>query len=557
MESFEPRQLMAGDLVSSFGAGGTVALTQNPTHVFTQRDGRIVVVRDGDNGATPSIRRFLPDGTPDASFPADALLEQLTARLDDIGKFAMDDADRLLVGGANKLARVTPGGRIDPTFGKRGVIHLAYWPREIAVLDNGAIVTTGEVSSGGDELFFGEHFLTLLTPEGRIDTRFGGGDGTIEIGQTSRDDPFTSSLMYASDIVNEQIVSLPNDRFLYLSQMSVTGAQPNTNAIGATVIRLADGSVDTTFNFDRTNVLTQDFTNRFVNGEGRSRDGRLLDGAMARPDGSIDFIYTPVALGPAGSKIGTLTPDGSITNVRDFGDDASHWPIRDPRTGALYLPDAQGTSITRFTAAGVEEGTLAVALPDPGGAWVPLAFASDGNLIAGYHDVDNNPILLGKIHATDAPTGTFWGGPIRAARATSYRFTVTWDDPDGIDASTLSSRAIVIDLPDGSTRTAVFESATPSTDADTVVATYHLRSADGAWDASDNGRYQVRLRGKQVADNTGQRALGRVMGEFFVDVAPGPVIAFVPPRAMTLAPRAASSVVAVRSLLKDEDDALA
>src|SRR5215204_2783584 len=139
-ESLEVRRLMAGDPVASFGGDGTVALTENPSHAFTQSDGRIVVVRDGDNGATPSVRRFLPDGTLDASFPAPALLEQLEARLGDIGKFSMDAADRLLVGGAGKLARVTPGGRIDPTFGKRGVIHLAYSPRKIAVLDSGAIV---------------------------------------------------------------------------------------------------------------------------------------------------------------------------------------------------------------------------------------------------------------------------------------------------------------------------------------------------------------------------------------------------------------------------------
>ena len=46
-----------------------------------------------------------------------------------------------------------------------------------------------------------------------------------------------------------------------------------------------------------------------------------------------------------------------------------------------------------------------------------------------------------------------------------------------------------------------------------------IRAADAAlWDADDNGRYQVRLRGKHVADTTGRRATRRVLGSFYVDV---------------------------------------
>jgi hypothetical protein len=142
---------------------------------------------------------------------------------------------------------------------------------------------------------------------------------------------------------------------------------------------------------------------------------------------------------------------------------------------------------------------------------------------------------------------------------------ITWDDPDGIDVSTLASRAIVVDLPNGKTATAVFESATPATDAQTVVATYHLRApGDGVWDfghfgvGNDVGRYTVRLRGKHVADTTGQRAIGRVMGQFFVDIEPGLVTVFGggAADAIVARPTASSSIVAPTSPLKDELDPL-
>jgi hypothetical protein len=40
----------------------------------------------------------------------------------------------------------------------------------------------------------------------------------------------------------------------------------------------------------------------------------------------------------------------------------------------LYVASANGSSITRYSADGVEEQTFSVALPDAGGTWTPMAF---------------------------------------------------------------------------------------------------------------------------------------------------------------------------------------
>ena len=550
---------MAGELVASFGDGGTLDLPLRPFSVFTQHDGRFIVTRNNSAATGPYIERFLPDGTPDASFNSE-LLGQIQARIGWMEKVTMDAADRLLISSGAGLARVTAGGRLDKTFGKNGVIHLAYRPRAIAVLDGGEIVTTGQINRGDDNLRFDDHVMTLLTPDGRIDTRFDA-DGTRVVFQAKYERPPGDEVVYQSGVEAEQIVSLPNGRVLYLHQVHVSGSQTDgfSRGIGGRAFRLADGSIDTAFTFDRTNVLTQESVDQFVAGEAVSRDGALVDSTRTMPDGSVQFFFAPspgVTTETPVTHIATLTPDGTITNARAFADMLAA-PIRDPQTGALNV--SNGKSITRLTPAGVEEGTFTLALPEPTGSWSAMGFGSDGNVIASFLGSDIERGQLGKLHATDAPTGTFWGGPIRRARGAAYRFTVTWDDPDGIDVSTLASRTIVVDLPDLSTRTAVFESATPSTNADSVVATYHLRAPDGVWDAADNGRCQVRLRGKHVADTTGQRATGRVMGEFYVDIDPTPVTGFGAGREQVAAPQARPSVAItpVRQLLDEENDALA
>jgi len=110
---------MAGELVASFGDGGTLDLPLRPFSVFTQHDGRFIVTRNNSAATGPYIERFLPDGTPDASFNSE-LLGQIQARIGWMEKVTMDAADRLLISSGAGLARVTPGGRLDKSFGKTG-----------------------------------------------------------------------------------------------------------------------------------------------------------------------------------------------------------------------------------------------------------------------------------------------------------------------------------------------------------------------------------------------------------------------------------------------------
>ena len=205
---------MAGDLVSSFGGGdGSVPLSQNPSHAFTQNDGRIIVARIAFGGDLTDLRRFLPDGSADDSFDGDTLMQALDARVGTVTSVTMDDAGRLLFASDTALARVTQGGRIDRTFGKRGVIHIGFAARRIAVLDTGAIVITGNIKNGDSEFATFAEKMTLLTPDGAIDTRFDR-DGTLDVGQTSLDRPSSTTLMYFSEVTREQFFSMSSGRIL-------------------------------------------------------------------------------------------------------------------------------------------------------------------------------------------------------------------------------------------------------------------------------------------------------------------------------------------------------
>jgi hypothetical protein len=213
-ESLEPRNLLAGQLVASFGDAGTTALPRVPTQVFNLTDGNILVAAIGGSAA-PSLARVTADGAADASFPSSTLLQTLAARIGTIRKLAIDSQNRLLAWGAGigaapvpALARVTPGGRIDRTFGKRGVIHLPFEPEgnaNLFALNDGRVVVTGSTEQYDDSETDSRPWdMTVLATNGRIDTRFGGsGNGIISLGEISFSS--LSYLPYSRRVSEEQV----------------------------------------------------------------------------------------------------------------------------------------------------------------------------------------------------------------------------------------------------------------------------------------------------------------------------------------------------------------
>jgi uncharacterized delta-60 repeat protein len=168
---------MQGDLDPSFGNGGTVihplgALSFDEADaVATQPDGKLVV--GGLANRQRAVFRLTSSGDLDRTFgggdgiaptPGEAPAKDVALAPD--GSIVTGGRS----GGNFYLARLTPDGSPDPSFGNGGVVVPALGvaePQAIAVQANGRIVVAGTKQ--------GNFFLARFRPTGSLDPAFGAG----------------------------------------------------------------------------------------------------------------------------------------------------------------------------------------------------------------------------------------------------------------------------------------------------------------------------------------------------------------------------------------------
>jgi uncharacterized delta-60 repeat protein len=235
---FVARYTADGILDRTFGAGGGMVpfnfsdrVNEVARRVLVQPDQKILV--SGDDGNSPQIARFNPDGTVDTSFGKGGIASSAFGPRDTMA-LALQPDGKILVGGQIgvfglpgrgyqdfDVQRFTAGGQIDPSFGDGGTVITDFTGRDdavsgLAVLGDGRIVAAG--TSG----------LARYNADGSIDTTFGGGDG--KVGDAPDDPAFTA---------DGGIAVLPDGRLL------VAGHDAQ---FGIAVARyLGDGTPDTTF----------------------------------------------------------------------------------------------------------------------------------------------------------------------------------------------------------------------------------------------------------------------------------------------------------------------
>ena len=175
------RLLPDGTLDVSFGHnGGTVTTLFEPggpsnraiiKEMAVQPDGRIVLVGASVRYDNPTqhllFLRYLPDGTPDASFgdagqvlfPDMGVGEALTVMPD----------GKLLAAAQGKLVRLVSSGRLDPTFGSGGVLGpgVPGWVLDMALQPDGNVVLGFSPDSDGG---IG---VARIHPDGTPDLGFG------------------------------------------------------------------------------------------------------------------------------------------------------------------------------------------------------------------------------------------------------------------------------------------------------------------------------------------------------------------------------------------------
>ena len=87
-----------------------------------------------------------------------------------IGALALQPDGKIIAGAGTTLARFTPNGTLDTTFGGDGQVTAAFEVAALALQPDGKIVTAGNADDN-----FG---LARYNPNGTLDTTFSG-DGTV------------------------------------------------------------------------------------------------------------------------------------------------------------------------------------------------------------------------------------------------------------------------------------------------------------------------------------------------------------------------------------------
>ncbi|MEB3333617.1 MAG: NPCBM/NEW2 domain-containing protein [Cyanobacteriota bacterium] len=112
-----------------------------------------------------------------------------------------------------------------------------------------------------------------------------------------------------------------------------------------------------------------------------------------------------------------------------------------------------------------------------------------------------NPPDPGSDHSP--PTAVLTADNLSTAPISTYTFTVTYEDPSGVNINTIDSQDIVVYGPNQLySQRASLVAVNQGVNANTVMASYSIPSPGETWDSADNGSYLVILRPNEVEDNS-------------------------------------------------------
>ena len=265
---------------TSFGQGGIVT-TDFSGHgdvanaVAVQGDGKIVVagyaVPPSGIHSDFALARYNPDGSLDTSFGIGGRVRTDFGALSDDDVLALaiqSDGKIVAVGSVGEhmgLARYTPSGQLDPTFGTSGVVTVSNLPlaNGVALTPSGGILVAG--SSAGDFM------LVRFGPTGTLDTGF----GTLGV--------VTSDLGGGDDFAEDLTVDAAG-------RIIVVGRATSPTILDMALARYnPDGTLDTSFANHGT--LTADFHGRGEFGQDVALDsaGRIIAAGYTANGSNTEF----------------------------------------------------------------------------------------------------------------------------------------------------------------------------------------------------------------------------------------------------------------------------
>ena len=123
------------------------------------------------------------------------------------------------------------------------------------------------------------------------------------------------------------------------------------------------------------------------------------------------------------------------------------------------------------------------------------------------------------IFSSPIPTaGGLVAANVTTGRGTTYSFTVSFYDDQGINITSIDGSDIRVTGPGGFNQLATLVSVTPAGNGSPRTATYQIIPPGGAWNSADNGTYTIALEANQVFDTDGNPVGAISLGSFLASL---------------------------------------
>ena len=520
IETIESRLLLsAGQLDPYFGDDGVTTIAMPAGAVAELHDlealpdGRALGV--GTSNSRLIFARLLYDGRPDPSFGGtsgapvgvvDTGLPGSAGLIEWVGK------GRFVFASGSRLVRFNSDGSVDPTFtqDEPSRYKFSFQTADIDVQPDGKILLAGRYK--GTAAKPGHFAVARLNGNGTRDRGFGTG-GVADFFQHTNSPAnavraMPNGAIFVAGGINH---GYPTDLDEYTRQdMICMKLRP-------------DGSPDASYGISGVGKMT-----------GRFFAGATMRAALA-PDGTATITAAGDDL-----KVYRMTPDGvpdasfgtgGSTSARTFNGNVFRPTLQSD--GALLLTFRDFTTPEEPQ---LEDRLLRIT---PTGA-IDTGFGSNGiaNLPAPFQPVvlngatvANDAAILVAGRASDGRmlVARFWGSEAPAVQVhvknrrlggpESQRLTVTVRDDERVDVDSLRPPPVHVVAPDGRSIQLKLMSIDARDPTRAVIGmNVKFAAPGGSWGPEDNGAYDVHLHGDRVYDHELNRAMGRIIGTFWVHI---------------------------------------
>jgi uncharacterized delta-60 repeat protein len=473
LEALEDRYLLsAGVLDPTFGSGGLVtSVPPRANSVAVQADGKILA--GGYGGAAFTVDRYTPSGALDTTFGkgGSATVSFFSNGSGWLGGIAVDGSGKVVLAGSVygpngasyfALARLTSGGSLDPTFGKKGEVLTALSGELDAVViqPDGKILVAGW---GGNNAV-----LARYTTSGSLDSSFGS-RGVVQTTLGAAEAAFQALTLQSDGKIlaggKEWPDTINRDVRFAVARFNPNGSLDTSFGSGGQVSTLIDHGADASWETGVHGLLVQG--NGMIVAAGTVKNAYGTAGwevALARydPSGNLD-----PAFGTGGI---VLTPSPGLTQdvVRGVALQRDGKII----TAGWHSGDAMGTvcEVERYTSGGALDGTFGnggivttsvLTTLDPGNA---VTLQQDGDILV----VGEGGLL--RFLPSAPQVGTFTASPNPVTAGSDVTLTAS-NITDANPGATVTQVAFYADRNgDG-----VLEPAT-----DTLLG-YATQSSPGVW----------------------------------------------------------------------------